>query len=135
MIEFFLSPQRIKLLLAGGGLLLATIAALLISTVYLSGKLDVERAEHATTRLQRDNAVAEGLRWKTVADAAEPKITALQDTVRECLAREAQAPKDAADRAAIINAAVPRERTAEERKGVVDDATRRKAVDRLNRPL
>ena len=135
VIEFFLSPQRIKLLLAGGGILLAASAALLIAVVCLSGKLETERAEHQTTRLERDDAVAEGLRWKAVADAAEPKITALQAEARECLAREAQAPVDAADRAAIINAAVPRERTAEERKGVVDEATRRKAAVRLSRPL
>lgn len=135
MIDFFLTPKRLKLLLVGGGALLAASVVLLICTIYLSGKLDTERAGHEATREKLATAVREGNRWKAIADAAEPKITALQGSLKECLAREAQATADAVDRMAIMEAAEPRGRTPVENKGVVDDATRKKAVDRLNRPL
>lgn len=135
MIDFFLVPRRLKLLLAGGGAVLAACVVLLVSAVYLSGKLDTERAGHEATREKLVVAVTEGNRWKAVADAAEPKIMAMRAAVRECLGRETQAMADAADRTAIMEAAQLRERTPVENKGVVDAATRRKAVDRLNRPL
>jgi len=135
LIEFFLNPQRVKALLIGGGSALAMAVSLLIGCIYLSGRLDAERADHKTTRLQRDNAVTEGLRWKKVAEDAGEKQATLREAASECLAREKEAREDAAERTAIMRRTVPRERTEMEKKGVIDDATRRKAVDRLNRPL
>lgn len=124
--------SRIRLL-AGGGVLLAI--ALLISVTRLSGQLDAERAGHEVTREKLAVAVREGNRWKAAADAVETKLPALQNAVRQCLDREAQAAVDAAARNRIMEHAQPRERSPAEQKGVVDDATRKAAMDRLNRPL
>lgn len=60
---------------------------------------------------------------------------ALAENARLCLDRESNAARDAAERAAIVKQASPRARTAEEQDKVVDDETRRRAVERLNRPL
>ena len=57
------------------------------------------------------------------------------ENARLCLERETKAARDAAERAAIVKQAKPRARTAEEKDTVVDDETRRRAVERLNRPL
>lgn len=135
MIEFFLQPGRVKALLIGGGAALAVAVSLLIGCIYLSGRLDAERADHAVTRLERDNAIKEGLGWKAVTGAANLQRDGLRETLNECLDREREARADAAERAAIMGRATPRERTEAEKKGVVDDATRTKAMDRLNRPL
>ncbi len=124
---------RIRLLLVGGGLLL--LAAMALSSVRLSGQLDAERAGHEVTREKLAVAVREGNRWKAAAEAAEGKLPALRGAVRECLEREAQAAVDAAARKRIMEHAQPRERSPAEQKGVVDDATRKAAMDRLNRPL
>lgn len=135
MIEYFLQPLRVKALLIGVGAALIVAVGLLSGCVYLSGKLDTERAEHNTTRLERESAVKAGLGWKAVAGAANLQRDGLQAAVNECLNREQEARADAAERAAIMKLAAPRARTEAERKGVVDDATRKKAMDRLNRPL
>lgn len=126
MIDFLLDPKKLPL---------AACAVLLAVAMYLSAQLDTERAGHDATREKLTAAVREGNRWKVAADVAWANVATLQDNVKECLAREAQAKADAADRAAIMRAAQPRERTPAEAKGVVDDATRKKAMDRLNRPL
>lgn len=135
MIDFFLQPARVKALLIGGGAALIALAALLIVAVSLSGRLDTERAGHAVTRLERDNAVKEGLGWKAASGAANLQRDSLRETLNECLERERGARADTAERAAIMDRAAPRKRTKAGRKGVVDDATRKKAMDRLNRPL
>lgn len=124
---------RVRLLLVGGGLLL--LAAMALRSVRLSGQLDAERAGHDATREKLAAAVREGNRWKAAADAAETKLPVLQNAVRECQDREAQAAIDAAARKRIMEHAQPRERSPAEQKGVVDDATRKAAMDRLNRPL
>lgn len=87
-----------------------------------------ERAAHAVTRQERDD-------WKARANAATTRAEGLADTARACLAREAQAQADAAERAAIMDAARPRPRTETEKARVVDDETRKRITDRLNRPL
>lgn len=149
MIDSFLQPSRIKALLIGGGTLLVVALGLLTGCVYLSGKLDAERAGHKTTRLERDNAVKEGLGWKAAAEAANEQREALRAAVNECLGREREAREDAAERAKILRDAVPVIRPPErglpqaspvtaggnKNEIIVDDATRAKAMDRLNRPL
>lgn len=139
MIEFFLNPARararVMALLIGGGLVFLAAAGLLVACVFLSGRLDAEVAGHRLTAHERDAAVLEGLRWKAVAEAGDAGIAALQDSVRACQVREGQAVRDAAERAAILREDEPRERAAAEKKGVVSDATRKKAVLRLNRQL
>lgn len=94
----------------------------------LESSLAAEKAAHAVTRQERDN-------WKAQAEAALDRAEALADTARACLTREAQARADAAERAAIMEAAQPRPRTEAETAKVVDDETRKRVADRLNRPL
>lgn len=92
----------------------------------LESSLTAEEAAHAVTRKERDD-------WKARAEAAATRTEALAENARRCLAREAQAQADAAERAAIMDAARPRPRTETEKVKVVDDETRKRTVARLNR--
>ena len=108
-------------------------AALLFSGLlgrlaHVNAELDAERAAHAVTAQDRD-------RWKATAEAYRGEAMAQAENARLCLDRESNAARDAAERAAIVKQASPRARTAEEQDKVVDDETRRRAVERLNRPL
>ena len=141
MISFFMVPARLKALLAGGGILLVALLFMYVRGVYLSGKLDTERAEHKATRLALQDAVKEGLRWKALAEAKDGTITGLQDNIKACLDREKEAQADAGARAKImqdIRPVRPREAnpaTGEKGNEIIDEETRRRVVDRLNRPL
>lgn len=108
-------------------------AALLFSGLlgrlaHVNAELDAERAAHAATAQDRD-------RWKAAAEAYRGEAVAQAENARLCLDREANAARDAAERTAIVKQARPRARTVEEQNKVVDDETRRRAVERLNRPL
>lgn len=108
-------------------------AALLFSGLlgrlaHVNSELDAERAAHAATAQDRD-------RWKATAEAYRGEAVAQAENARLCLDRESNAVRNAAERAAIVKQASPRARTAEEQDKVVDDETRRRAVERLNRPL
>lgn len=92
----------------------------------LESSLTAEEAAHAVTRKERDH-------WKSQALAARMGAEALAENAQRCLAREAQAQADAAERAAIMDAARPRPRTETEKAKVVDDETRKRTVARLNR--
>ena len=125
-------------------------AALLFSGLlgrlaHVNAELDAERAAHAVTAQDRDRwkATAEAYRGEAVAQAENARrgdgrgVTrqAQAENARLCLDRESNAARDAAERAAIVKQARPRARSAEEKNKVVDDETRRRAVERLNRPL
>lgn len=108
-------------------------AALLFSCLlgrltHVNGQLDAERAAHAVTAQECE-------RWKTTAEAYRQEAMAQAENAQMCLDREANAARDAAERAAIVKQARPRARSAEEKNKVVDDETRRRAAVRLNRPL
>ena len=108
-------------------------AALLFSGLlgrlaHVNAELDAERAAHAATTRDRDQ-------WKAAAEAYRKDAAAQAENARLCLERETKAAQDAAERAAIVERASPRTRTVEEQDKVVDDETRRRAVERLNRPL
>ncbi len=108
---------------------MGTVIALLVASCgFLSVKaeLDAEKLRHEATALERDQ-------WKTAAEAYRSDAEAQAENARLCLEREREASRAAEERAAIVRQARPRPRTAEEK--VVDDETRRRAVERLNRPL
>lgn len=92
----------------------------------VTGELEAERLHHAATTAERDH-------WQAAAEMYRQDAEAQAGNARLCLAREAKAALDLAEREAIVRQATPRVRSAEEK--VVDDATRRRAVLRLNRPL
>ena len=111
----------------GMGTILALVA---VSAAFLIARdeLDAERLSHATTAQERDQ-------WKATAEEYRKNAEAQAENARQCLDRETKATRDAAERAAIVKRAKPRARTTEEKDKVVDDETRRRAVERLNRPL
>lgn len=113
--------------LIGMGTVMALVAVSL-AFVITRGELDDERLNHAATLKERDE-------WKAAAEAYRKAADAQAENARLCLEREVNAARDAAERAAIVKQARPRARTAEEKDKVVDDETRRRAVERINRPL
>lgn len=104
------------------------LVAVSYSLLLTKGALDKERLHHAATALERDQ-------WKTAAEAYRKDAEAQAENARLCLDRETKAARDAAERTSIVKQARPRARTVEEKAKVVDDETRRRAVERLNRPL
>lgn len=104
------------------------LAAVFWALLIARSELETERLRHAATAQERD-------RWRAAAEAYRKDAEAQAENARQCLGREAKAARDAAERADILRDARPRARTAEEKNKVVDDATRRRAVERLNRPL
>lgn len=106
----------------------AYICLLLWRVNDLNTELASEKAAHKTTKIERDD-------WKTQAEAAKTSAEALAENARACLAREAQALANAAERATIMAKVKPRPRTMAEQTKVVDDETRSRVVERLNRAL
>ncbi len=106
------------------------MALVVVSFAFLLTKseLDAERLVHAATAKERDE-------WKAAAEAYRQETEAQAENARLCLDREAQATRSAAERAVIMRKATPRLRTDTEKGQVVDDETRNRAADRLNRPL
>lgn len=94
----------------------------------LDNDLKLEKAAHEKTRIERDS-------WKMSFEDERNRSEALADNARRCLEREARAQADAQERAAIMEKAVTRPRTEEEKQKVVDDATRSAVIQRLNRGL
>lgn len=106
----------------------ACMGLLLWRTQYLGSELELEKAAHKATMRERDD-------WEAQALAARASAEALAENARACLAREVRAQADAAERAAIMAQVKPRPRTEAEQTKVVDDETRKRVADRLNRPL
>lgn len=113
--------------LIGMGTVMALVAVSL-ALIVSRGELSAERLNHAVTRQERDD-------WKAQAEEAAMRAEALAENAYRCLEREAKARADAAERTAIMEAAKPRQRAETEKTKVVDDETRKRVADRLNRPL
>lgn len=113
--------------LIGMGTVFALVAVF-FALMDTMGQLDAERLKHAVTAQERDQ-------WKATAEEYRKNAEAQAENARQCLDRETKATRDAAERAAIVKLTKPRPRTTEEKDKVVDDETRRRAVERLNRPL
>lgn len=109
-----------------GILTVLTLAGVSIALVAVSGQLEAERLNHVATAKERDE-------WKAAAEAYQKNAEAQAENARTCLDREAKAARDATERAAIMKQAKPRPRPEQEQ--VVDDETRTRVADRLNRPL
>lgn len=93
--------------------------------LWVEEKFDRERMSHDLTR-----AVLEGCRENLTQ--MEDRAKALQKALEEAHAREAVWAEEDAARAEIVKRANPGPRPQAERDQVVDDATRRDAMDRLN---
>ena len=129
---------------------LAVMTALLLAAcawIYVQGlrmdairadaarQITAEQAAHDATRSALAQARADITRLQTLLDAAHNSTDALQESLRDALAREAEAMTAAAARKQIIDQMRPRTRTEPETLEVVDDATRAAVAARLNRPL
>lgn len=97
-------------------------------------EIQAEQAAHNATRAELVTALAEAARWADVAKLAQAATASVRATAQAALAREGQARADSQARKQILSVAKPRIRVATETMEVVDDATRQRAADRLNRP-
>lgn len=129
---------------------LAVMAALLLAAcawIYVQGlRMDAlgseavrqilaEEAAHGATRSELAQARADVARLQAALDAAHQSTGAVQDSLRDALAREAEAVSAAAARKKILDQMRTRVWTEAEKLEVVDDATRDAVAARLNRPL
>ena len=98
--------------------------------------VQLQGVKAANTLLQKDLADAreDAARWKKTAEAKGRAATAQAELADACLKREAQAQTDCDSIANILAGAIPTEITPERAKQGVDDATRQRAADMLNRP-
>lgn len=101
----------------------------------LRGKLKLERSEHAKTQSALADAIEKGNGWKAAYEETYRAAEAHRQATQACLEREVEARAAEQERKAILQAAQPRPRTETENKQVVDDETRKRTADRLNRPL
>ena len=123
-------------------LTLALVLAACAGAYHLSTTLTAERLAHNATRTelarvtdQRDQAIILAMRWKDATALCQRSATALQGQVQAAQTREAEAVRSASQRKAILSCAKPRPVTESEIMEVVDNATRERVCDYLNRPL
>ncbi|SBW10111.1 conserved exported hypothetical protein [uncultured Desulfovibrio sp.] len=97
------------------------------------------RLEKATARvdaLVKDvaSAKADTERWEAEAKRLTTNAKVQATLAEACLKREAKAQEEATAIADIMSQTVPKEITPEQTRQGVDDATRKRAADMLNRP-
>ena len=99
-------------------------------------KLEIDDAKGQIVLLQKDLADArdDAAGWKIVAETKGSTATAQAELADACIKREAQAQADRDNIADIMATAKPQPITPEQAKQGVDDATRNRVVDMLNRP-
>ena len=114
----------------------ALVAVLLLWKIdSLGDDLEQEKQAHEATRVTLRQAVEDGEGWKAAYEKALEAAEAHKETAAACMERELQARRDRQEREAILQPAKPRQRTEQEQQQVIDDETRKRAADRLNRPL
>lgn len=101
----------------------------------LNDSLKAEQRDHKETKEARDEAVKKGNGWKKAYEEAIDSAQAHRKETQACLDREVEARTAQQEREKILQTARTRTRTAEEKLQVVDDATHKSTVRRLNRPL
>ena len=121
-IKAALTIMGILLILAGG------------SAGWQTWRLD--KAKSSIDGLVKDvaSAKADVVRWETTAKRLTTSADAQAQLAEKCLKREVQAQESAAAIADIMARVKPNEITPEQTRQGVDDATRQRAADMLNRP-
>lgn len=94
-----------------------------------------EQVAHNATRTNLGLALTASAQLQAALDSARNATGAVQDSLRDALAREAEAVSAAAARKRIMDQMRTQARPAAEAMEVVDDATRNAVAVRLNRPL
>ena len=121
-IKAALTILGVLLVLAGG------------SAWWQTWQLDKARASIDGLVKAIDTAKADIARWEAVGKRLTTNADAQAKLAEACLKREGQAQKDAETIADIMAQAGPNEITPEQVRQGVDDATRQRAADMLNRP-
>lgn len=130
-------PSAIPFKIAGiaGLILVLALTAALWRADHLSGELATEISIHKATQEALTREVEKGAGWKTAYEYEVDVAKAHREATQACLDRTADAEKARKEREALLQAAQPRPRTETEKQQVVNDATRARAADRLNRPF
>ncbi len=121
-IKAALTILGVLLVLAGG------------SAWWQTWQLDKARASIDGLVKAIDTAKADIARWEAVGKRLTTNADAQAKLAEACLKREGQAQKDAETIADIMAQARPNDITPEQVRQGVDDATRQRAADMLNRP-
>ena len=121
---------KIILALAGALLLLCLIGAGVQTWRLNKAQSSLALITEKLTEAQEDAA-----RWQATAKAHAVSSEAQADLAAACIKREEQAHADAADLAIILGAAKTETVTPDQARKGVDDATRTRIADMLNRPL
>ena len=121
-IKAALTIMGMLLILAGG------------SAGWQTWQLDKAKASIAGLVKDVDSAKADIARWEAVGKRLTTNADAQAKLAEACLKREGQAQKEATAIADIMSQTVPKEITPEQTRQGVDDATRQRAADMLNRP-
>ena len=120
----------IKIILAiAGGLVLLCIIVAGVQT----WRLDKAQGSMVLTTEKLTEAQEDAARWQATAKARAVSSEAQADLAAACIKREAQAREDAATIVDIMAQAKTKTITPEESRQGVDDATRQRAADMLNR--
>ena len=117
--------------------IIAVLALALLGALWrmdhLSGALALEESNHKATQEALAGAVEKGKGWMAAYEEALIAAEAQRAATQACLDRAVAAEAAREERAEILQTAQPRPRTDTERQQVVNDATRKRAADRLNR--
>lgn len=98
-------------------------------------QITAEQAAHNATRAELTTARQEIDALSLALAYAHNSTAAVQGSLRDALAREAEAMSAAVARKQILDQVRTRTRTEAEKLEVVDDDTRHRVADRINRPL
>ena len=121
----------IKIILAiAGGLVLLCLVGAGVQT----WRLNSAQSRLALVTGKLTEAQDAAVRWQATAKARAVSSEAQADLAAACIKREAQAREDAATIVDIMAQAKTKTITPEESRQGVDDATRQRAADMLNRP-
>ena len=121
-IKTALTIMGVLLILAGG------------TAMWQTWQLDKAKARIDGLVKDVADAAADAARWEALGKRLTTNADAQAKLAEACLKREGQAQKDAETIADIMAQARPHDITPEQVRQGVDDATRQRAADMLNRP-
>ena len=121
-IKAALAIMGVLLILAGG------------TAMWQTWQLDKAKAHNDGLVKDVADAAADAARWKATAKSTATSADAQAKLAEACLKREANAQEEATAITDIMAQAVPKEITPEQARQGVDDATRQRVADMLNRP-
>ena len=117
--------------------IIAVLALALLGAIWradhLSGALALEQSNHKATQEALAGAVEKGKGWMAAYEEALDAADAHRAATQACFDREVAARTAEEERREILQTAQSRPRTDTERQQVVNDETRKRAADRLNR--